>query len=476
MAKQTDGPSSNRVNMVAQGAVLEGTLRAEEDVRVSGRVIGAVRASARVVVASAGVIDGEVEAAAADVDGVVQGGLDVAEQLVLRSGARVEGTIKTGKLVIEDGAVFNGTCQMLRREAGPVQPSRHVASRPKQEGRSPRKRPEPVDGPTSSVASKARPAEQHWFRQGGIVALGVFLVTILAAGAYYGFGVIQGNGGSNPSAASPLETDEALAETAAIEAPDDASVLSISETPPPDPADFDPPIGAARQAAGLDRIAMEQARQRVLGRRAEPEVAALYQQAEAARQQGMALFGNGGGEQASRSFREARDLFSRMQQVLDEKDHALEQESPPDTTTTTAADLAEEVVPDSVVETPAAAVPEAEPETIPEEDSEAVLDEVRTVVRRLAGQLKRAIEQEDIASMQAFYYRGWESFFGEAEAIKAVVRSENIRLTAGDIVADVYLDLSYQDEADQPQQRTQAYVWTLRRMGEEWVLMKVASR
>ena len=100
----------------------------------------------------------------------------------------------------------------------------------------------------------------------------------------------------------------AEAEGASDEAPDEASLFSVSETPADDPADFAAPIDAARQAAGLDRIAMEQARQGILSRSTEPEGAALYQQAETARQAGMRQFEAGNFEQAAGSFRTARDL------------------------------------------------------------------------------------------------------------------------------------------------------------------------
>jgi cytoskeletal protein CcmA (bactofilin family) len=42
----------------------------------------------------------------------VKGKLEIAEVLVLKATAVINGDITTGKLVVESGAVFNGTCKM----------------------------------------------------------------------------------------------------------------------------------------------------------------------------------------------------------------------------------------------------------------------------------------------------------------------------------------------------------------------------
>ena len=472
MAKKANGLSTNRVSMVTEGTILEGTLRTEGDVSVSGRVVGMVMTEARVVVASAGVIDGKVVATDADVTGGVQGDLDVAKRLVLRSGARVDGSLKAGKLVIEDGAVFNGVCQMVQGEVPPAPPRRHSALRPKRQGRSVQTGPESSSPPVPKTASKAPSGNRKGFRRAEIAVLGIFLVVILASGVYYGFEMISGatEEASGPPADLSVETGETLveAETASEDTPEDVSLFSVSETPSDDPTDFAAPIEAVRQAAGLDRIMMEQTRQSILNRSAEPEVAALYQQAETTRRAGMRQFETGNFEQAADSFRAARDLFGQMQQRPDEKDRPLEKEDLPDAAMKDSADATPEVPSDPVEEDPV--------EVAPEDDPEATLEEVRTVVGRLARQLKLSIEREDVTGMRALFYRGWVPFFVEADAISAVVRYENVQPSGAEVTADVYLDLAYRDEENQLRQRARAYVWTLMRLGDEWVLRRVSSR
>ena len=112
MTKQVSTAAPNQVNIIAEGTVFEGTLQADCDVRVSGRIVGKLEVKGRAVVAPEGAIDGEVLATNATVAGTVQGDLVVTERLMLGSSARVDGTIKTGRLIVEEGAVFNGECQM----------------------------------------------------------------------------------------------------------------------------------------------------------------------------------------------------------------------------------------------------------------------------------------------------------------------------------------------------------------------------
>ena len=48
----------------------------------------------------------------ADVEGAVRGKIEISDVLVLKATAVVHGDISTGKLVVEPGAVFNGSCKM----------------------------------------------------------------------------------------------------------------------------------------------------------------------------------------------------------------------------------------------------------------------------------------------------------------------------------------------------------------------------
>jgi cytoskeletal protein CcmA (bactofilin family) len=111
MADQ-QAPTQDQINLVGKGTVFEGTVRAESDVRASGQVIGTLRVEGKAMIAESGSVDGEIIATNADIAGRVQGEIEIEERLVLKSTARVDGNIKTDRLVVEEGAQFTGECQM----------------------------------------------------------------------------------------------------------------------------------------------------------------------------------------------------------------------------------------------------------------------------------------------------------------------------------------------------------------------------
>lgn len=115
MAKQPNATVSTQINMIGEGTVFEGTLKSESDVRISGRVEGTLEIKGKVIVAQEGNVEGEIKAASLDVAGRVNGEIDVEERVVLKSSAVIEGNIQTARLVMEEGAEFNGTCRMGRR-------------------------------------------------------------------------------------------------------------------------------------------------------------------------------------------------------------------------------------------------------------------------------------------------------------------------------------------------------------------------
>lgn len=111
MANQTS-TVQDQVNLVGEGTVFEGTVRAESDVRASGRIVGTLEVEGKTMIAEGGAVEGEIIATNADIAGQVEGEIHVEERLVLKSTARVDGKIETDRLVVEEGAQFDGECKM----------------------------------------------------------------------------------------------------------------------------------------------------------------------------------------------------------------------------------------------------------------------------------------------------------------------------------------------------------------------------
>lgn len=100
-------------NYIRDGTVLEGTLRTESDVQAKGILKGPLAVDGQEAVLSEdGVVEGALVAPRAIVDGSVRGELDAEERLRLGSTAHVEGRTRTDRLVVEEGARFDGACEM----------------------------------------------------------------------------------------------------------------------------------------------------------------------------------------------------------------------------------------------------------------------------------------------------------------------------------------------------------------------------
>jgi cytoskeletal protein CcmA (bactofilin family) len=105
-----DGPEN--LNRLGAGTELKGDIATQTSMRVDGIIVGKVNCGGKLVLGQKGLITGNVSVKQAEIEGAVQGDLEVAEMLILRATARIDGNIKTTKLTIEDGAIFNGKCIM----------------------------------------------------------------------------------------------------------------------------------------------------------------------------------------------------------------------------------------------------------------------------------------------------------------------------------------------------------------------------
>jgi cytoskeletal protein CcmA (bactofilin family) len=113
--------SSTELNFLGSGTVIDGTIRATNSVRIDGKVKGKLICKNTLTVGVNGVIEGEVEAKNAIVGGNIKGKIKVAEKLVLEAKSTLIGDLKASKLLIDEGAVFEGTSDMGKKEQAPIE-------------------------------------------------------------------------------------------------------------------------------------------------------------------------------------------------------------------------------------------------------------------------------------------------------------------------------------------------------------------
>jgi cytoskeletal protein CcmA (bactofilin family) len=100
---------------LGEGTQFKGVLSFSGAVRIDGQVEGEVVGDEVLIIGEPGQVKAEIEVGTLVVSGRVQGTISAKQRVELLASSRVTGTIRTPCLVVAEGAVFNGSCEM----AGP---------------------------------------------------------------------------------------------------------------------------------------------------------------------------------------------------------------------------------------------------------------------------------------------------------------------------------------------------------------------
>ena len=103
---------------VGGGTVVTGEANFKAMMRVDGHLSGRVSSSSGTLIVGAnGKVDANIEVAIAVIHGTINGDIIASQRLELGRAAKVNGNIQTPSLIIEQGAVFEGSCKMLQMTA-----------------------------------------------------------------------------------------------------------------------------------------------------------------------------------------------------------------------------------------------------------------------------------------------------------------------------------------------------------------------
>jgi cytoskeletal protein CcmA (bactofilin family) len=103
---------------VGSGTVVTGEANFKAMMRIDGHLSGRITSnSGTLIVGANGKVDANVEVAVAVIHGTINGDIIATQRLELGRAAKVNGNIQTPSLIIEQGAVFEGSCKMLQMTA-----------------------------------------------------------------------------------------------------------------------------------------------------------------------------------------------------------------------------------------------------------------------------------------------------------------------------------------------------------------------
>ncbi|MEP6847291.1 MAG: polymer-forming cytoskeletal protein [Acidobacteriota bacterium] len=100
---------------VGHGTTLTGETNFQMMLRVDGQLTGSVTSEGgTLIVGTNGQVDANVDVASAMINGSVNGDINATERIQLGRTAKVVGNIQTPRLILEDGAILEGGCTMLK--------------------------------------------------------------------------------------------------------------------------------------------------------------------------------------------------------------------------------------------------------------------------------------------------------------------------------------------------------------------------
>ncbi|MFP4458297.1 MAG: polymer-forming cytoskeletal protein [Candidatus Zixiibacteriota bacterium] len=119
MKQKKTSASNDHINTIlGAGSKFNGDIEVDGGLRIDGNFDGKISASGKLSIGKDGVLNSEsIEASAAIIGGKVKAQLTAKQLVKLESTAHFTGSIKTDVLIVEQGAVFNGSSSMENDKA-----------------------------------------------------------------------------------------------------------------------------------------------------------------------------------------------------------------------------------------------------------------------------------------------------------------------------------------------------------------------
>jgi cytoskeletal protein CcmA (bactofilin family) len=110
-----DPPAPAGSATIGKAVMIKGQIFSREDLVIDGEVEGTVEAQEhRVTVGPNGKVQASVKAREIVVLGTITGNVEATDKIDIRKDARLVGDIKTARIVIEDGAYFKGSIDIVK--------------------------------------------------------------------------------------------------------------------------------------------------------------------------------------------------------------------------------------------------------------------------------------------------------------------------------------------------------------------------
>ncbi len=110
MKSRNDGTTLN--GFLDRGSHFQGELKFDDTFRIDGRFEGKIRSGSELILGDSAEVNADIEVGRLSVNGKLSGSVRASERIELLARSRVSASLSSPLLKVEEGAFFQGTCQM----------------------------------------------------------------------------------------------------------------------------------------------------------------------------------------------------------------------------------------------------------------------------------------------------------------------------------------------------------------------------
>lgn len=109
-------PASSSAAAIGSSMIIKGDIFSREELYVDGEVEGKLELQHRLTIGPRGKVKAQIRAREVVIAGSVQGNVEVSEKITIQRNGSLIGDIKTAGIVIDDGAYFKGSIDIVKPE------------------------------------------------------------------------------------------------------------------------------------------------------------------------------------------------------------------------------------------------------------------------------------------------------------------------------------------------------------------------
>lgn len=102
------------ITTLGKETVFTGTMRFSKSLKIDGKFEGEIVSSGFLYVEEGADVRANIKVKSVVVGGIVHGNIEATEKLEMLASGQVYGNVRTAKLKIADGVIFEGKCEMIR--------------------------------------------------------------------------------------------------------------------------------------------------------------------------------------------------------------------------------------------------------------------------------------------------------------------------------------------------------------------------